>query len=112
MKSPDAPEISESFPKSTFKGGSTPSCCPSVAEAFLWHIRAVLLHLLQPGGVDSFPVQDLLAVPEGLWGQGGRAGEDPGVFQVEGVEEVHAGVDHGVVGVVCGQDPVRHGGGD
>lgn len=81
----------------------------SVAEGGL---HAVLVHLLQPGGLDSFLLQDLPAALEHLRGQGGRAGEDPGVLHVEDVVEVHAGVDHGVGGVVCGQDPVWDGGDD
>lgn len=72
---------------------------------FRW-ISAVLDRGLHPADVDSFSDQQLFGVTHGWWRRLGRAGKNPGVVDVEEVEEAGARVNHGQAGVVGGQNPV------
>lgn len=69
-------------------------------------ISAVLDRGLHPADVDSFSDQQLFGVTHGRWRRLGRAGKNPGVVDVEEVEEAGARVNHGQAGVVGGQNPV------
>lgn len=68
---------------------------------------AVLNGGLHPADVDPFSDQQLFGVQHGGRRRRRRAGKNPGVVDVEEVEEAGARVHHGQAGVVGGQNPVR-----
>jgi len=95
------------FALTAIRGTVVPAFSPAPCSAPLDIGAAHLVRGLHPAHLDALAAQQLLGARHALRRREAGAAEDPGVVDVEDVEDVGAGVHGGQAAVVGAQHQVR-----